>query len=613
MNESDDSCVNGSSPVVVELQQLVGVMDDDDDDVQRHPVVVDDDDDDESPHRNQSNTTTVPPSTVSISYWRLLVDYPLYRYFIASYIATQLGEWLTYVASLSILELAATTTTSTIESALSYRPEEESSPPQQHQQQQHYLISILVVCRLVPNTFSSFLGGILADTRDRKQIMFYLDLCGGFVAIIYYITAIQTLDKRHPNDNDNDRSVSFVSTTTVTILLLCTIAQSTISGLYQPSRSSIVPMLVGGSGGGDDEPTDRIEKANEIAAIIWSIMAAVGSSFGGFMVDHYGVAVCFATDTVMYFTSAIVLALFVKGHYNVKTPAKLAVKSSKSSSNLSLINNEITTRTTSITELDLEHKTTVSTESRSRKSSSTTHLTHSDSGRNSHHPHHPDESTSLSGLLHDVRHFLTSHDAAPYLLIKACGALLFGASDVINVTFAQHPDTGVLDPQRLGYLFSAIGIGCLLGPIVMPPGRCYLSACIGSYYVMALGYAGMAWCQNFWMKCFWTGVKASGSAVMWVDSTILIQTTTPATLLGRITSIDLAIALLGEAASAIFGGIGQDYGMSAEFISLVLSGMGLFWGVVWTMATIHHRYQRNRRKKRNHSSVELEPLNQSPY
>ena len=351
-------------------------------------------------------------------------------------------------------------------------------------------------------------------------------------------------------------------------------------------------MLVG------ENQSDNIEKANEISAIIWSLMAAIGSSIGGFIVHRYGVAICFATDVVMYFSSAIVLAICVTGNYNVLYAS--AVKASKPTSNLNRIIDSITIDV----EGDTNSQKTTKTEFEDQKSSQTKHKNQCDSSNKDH--------GGMRSLLQEVRFFVTTHDSAPYLLFKGCGALLFGASDVINVTLSKDPDTGVLDPQRLGYMFSAVGVGCLLGPILMPPRRSYLSACIGSYYVIALGYGCMAWSKSFWWKCFWTVVRASGAAVLWVDSTILIQTTTPATLLGRISSIDFAIALLGEAASAMFAGLGQDYGLSAQQISFVLSGVGMFWGIIWTIATICHRHYKHKSGKRDHSSVELEPLTTNP-
>jgi MFS family permease len=354
----------------------------------------------------------------------------------------------------------------------------------------------------------------------------------------------------------------------------------------------------------DETKKDNIEKANELSSIIWSLSAAVGSSFGGFIVDHFGVAICFAADAIMYFTSAIILAVFVTGNYNVmKTSSTFQSESVHPNANNTSITHDECVTTATCTE---RKNIIITDDSKNRKASTNKLLRHSSTGTSS------KNHGGIRGLLQEVRFFLRTHDSAPYLLIKGCGALLFGASDVINVTIAQNPETGILDPQRLGYMFSAIGIGCLIGPIIMPPGRCYLSACIGSYFMIALGYGCMAWFHSFWWKCFWTLLRASGTAVLWVDSSILLQTTTPATMLGRISSIDFAIALLCEAASAMFAGVAQDYGMSAQQIAFVLSGLGVFWGVIWSLATIYHRQYKREANQRDLSTVEMEPLTTSP-
>jgi Major Facilitator Superfamily len=505
----------------------------------------------------QQMVTPTPTKVPSSSYWSLVKEHPNYRWFLFSFIITELGEWLTYVASLSMLQNAAAQSTLSAHDETADIRDIHSSSAVSGQ----FLISMLVVCRLIPSTMFSFLGGILADTCDRKRVMMILDICGGCIAICYWFMATANLD--------NERH----STTKIIILYICTIAQSTISGMYQPSRSSIVPLLMG-----DD--LSKIEKANEISSIVWSFSAAVGSSLGGFIVDNAGVAFCFATDVILYFFSAVILAVFVKGNFNVVTAQQHAnTKSVSSSSNKEdgIMNDE----------------------------------SHRHSHPKSQQQERHNEIFGIRRLIREVRIYILTNDSSPYLLIKGCGALLFGASDVINVTFSQNED-GVLDPQRLGYMFSAIGIGCLIGPIVMPPQRCYLTTCIVSFYTIGLGYACMGWSEKFWFKCFWTGLRAAGTAVLWVDSSILLQTTTPATLLGRITSIDYAFALLAEALSALFAGVGQDHGVSAANITFILAGLGFFWGVVWTIATLYSRSQRrqeNRISRKNDVlSIELEPL-----
>jgi MFS family permease len=536
-----------------------------------------------------------------VSYWNLVSAFPRYRYFLISYIVTQLGEWFTYVASLSILELAANQSQQAPTSIMQQHGDDvnvqymfESSPSSTRaSNQHHFLISLLVVCRLIPNTLSSFAGGILADTYDRKMIMLRLDICGGFVAVVFYIMAVNTFysSKHRDSIGEDDESLSTaISATSVVVLLLCTVAQSTISGLYQPSRTAIVPMLV-------TEDGDKIEKANEMSSIIWSLSASVGSSLGGFVVNHYGVAVCFATDAIMYLMSAVILAVFVTGNYNVTECVQIPATSTTALKSASKTSATISHNKRCIAQKNIE------TESKNLDTGKQLKQEHTKSRREG-----SIKTVGVLTSLREARTFVTTHDSASYLLLKGCGALLFGASDVINVTFSQDEATGDIDAQRLGYLFSAVGIGCLLGPIVMPATRCYMTSCIASYFVIGMGYGCVALSKSFWWKCFWTILRASGTAVLWVDSSILIQTTTPSTMLGRISSIDLALALLAEALSAMFAGTGQDFGMSAQNISLVLSGCGLFWGAIWTIATIWYRRRRDKCLDSSQSSVELEPL-----
>jgi MFS family permease len=481
--------------------------------------------------------------TSKTTYWNLIRDHSHYRWFLLSYIITQLGEWFTYVASLSMLEAAAGHMAHDgMDELLHQDPNSAVAQASSSSSSSgHVYISMLVVFRLVPNTLFSFLGGILADTCDRKRVMLLLDLCGGGVAICFFLMA-KTADPHHPH------------ATTIAALYICTIAQSAISGLYQPSRTAIVPLMVG---------SQYIEKANELSTIIWSLSAAVGSSAGGFLVQHAGVAYCFLFDMMLYYVSALLLAYGVRGRsYSVYEPSATASRS----------------------------------ETRSGPAPSA-----SKEGRGA--------VKGLRRLLQEVRVFVRTHESAPYLLLKGCGALLFGASDVINVTFSQDPATGILDPQRLGYLFSAIGLGCLLGPLLMPPQRSYLWTSIGTFYSIGVGYALMVLSRNasFAWLCLWSGLRAAGSAILWVDSSILLQTTTPATLLGRVTAIDYALALLAEASSALLAGLAQDRGHSAMDISRRLSGLGLIWGLLWTVWVLYGR--RYRRSAEKHSSVvEMEPL-----
>lgn len=68
-------------------------------------------------------------------------------------------------------------------------------------------------------------------------------------------------------------------------------------------------------------------------------------------------------------------------------------------------------------------------------------------------------------------------DAAAFTLIKASGAIVWGASDVLQVRFSNLPSMQSLGDSSttLGLLFASIGLACFIGPIVsnrFTPPRC---------------------------------------------------------------------------------------------------------------------------------------------
>lgn len=369
----------------------------------------------------------------------------------------------------------------------------------------HGLVTMLVVSRLISDTVFSFVGGVLADYYDRKHMMLILDVIGVFVSLLY-----------------------LQSTSSVVILYICAILQAALAGLYEPSRSAILPSLVG---------PEYLDKANQMTVILWSVASAAGSTMGGFIVHHYGVNVCFLVDSSFYLFSAIILAVKLKGEYSAITC--------------------------------------------------------------------DDETQNEEPGLRDLLNYLKTNDTSSYLFIKCSGALMYGAASVLNVSFAQVD--GLMDSERLGWMFFAIGIGSLFSPLVMIEGRCYRTACAASFAMMGAGYIFLGWSEEFWLKCLWTGVKAMGSGLLWVDSTILLQAATPDRILGRISSIDFALAALGEGGAAVIVGCFQEIGMSADRVAVVVGAMSIGFAYFWTWM-FFRRSSVTRRSKTLADDIELQPL-----
>jgi MFS family permease len=439
------------------------------------------------------------------------------------------------------------------------------------------ILSILVVVRMLPNTLFGMVGGLLADRYDRRRNMIVLDVLGGIVALAYLLYS-----------------------DSIVWILLCTGLQEVLHGLYEPNRSAILPDLLlssstttvtttttvmdengknktrsrCGDNNGHDHHDDEqlpvivspyLSKANTVTVAIWSTAAAVGSSLGGFVVQRYGPTTCFVIDGIFYLLSALILQCGVDNNKNVTKTAAPA--------------NDVTSATAAkSTKQPLpSHGGSNST---SAAVASTTNII----------------TTVWSMLLELVDYLRSSPLATAMVLFKSSGAILFGASDVLQVSFATIVNTSsrddsivddeeeVLDSQRLGWLFAAVGIGCLIGPLVVPEPRQHIPTIIGGLTVLSVGFGLLAACppqRYFWLTCFFTALRASGTAVMWVDSTIIVQEATPSQMLGRVSAVDLALAVSMEAASAVLAGRLLDHGWSAHRIAGLLSIIGLTVALSW--------------------------------
>lgn len=179
---------------------------------------------------------------MDITYCSLLKSNRSFRLFFLSYVTNHFGEWFTYIASIT---------------ALARFNNEQSSKT---------AVSLLILARLLPYVLFLPFGGVLADGRDRRKSMIALDLCGAVVALLF-VGAVRL------------RSAALIYTSTF--------LQECVSSLYEPSRSSIVPLLA---------PQDaELQKATYLTGMAWSFIAAFGSAVGGLLVSILGIQFCYRT------------------------------------------------------------------------------------------------------------------------------------------------------------------------------------------------------------------------------------------------------------------------------------------------------------------------------
>lgn len=206
-----------------------------------------------------------------------------------------------------------------------------------------------------------------------------------------------------------------------------------------------------------------------------------------------------------------------------------------------------------------------------------------------------DFSMQARSMIVDGIRYLASSFFGPIAFLKCSTALLYGSADVLQVSFSER-GSGEGRSTRLGVLFSFVGVGCVLGPLLcdrfvnMDEPRTLQRLSILGMGVVSIGLVMTGFIFPFWLILVFTALRSMGSSMVWVYSTLLLQKFVLPQMLGRVTSIDYSAALLTETLSAFAAGYLQDdFGLSAEQVSALLGVFGLFQTVLWVVWDLCNR------------------------
>ena len=327
-------------------------------------------------------------------------------------------------------------------------------------------------------------------------------------------------------------------------------------------------------------------------------------------------------DGLTYIASAILL-LMIKGNYNVTS-----------------ISDDSATATAAT--IDQHHAATTSTMSTRLSSSMSTTVDDNDSiDKNSKTTSSPlspwDQFVTMTK---EGTSYLRGTFLGALVFVKATGALGYGAGDVLNVAFSElqppstqgsillqqpaptgdqgnytyiyedyNDDNDAATSQRLGILFACMGVGCLIGPIIAErwhdlseePSSVQRS-CIMAFGFLGIGLFGWG-CPPEWFfvsikdensdlqyyyyflwLCICAMVRSSGSSILWINSSLLLQKFASPEMLGRVMAADFALALLAESISAFACGILMDHWptiWTANSMSVLFGCISFVWMFVW--------------------------------
>jgi len=416
-----------------------------------------------------------------------------YRLFLISYMISRAGDWFTYVATISCIE----------------RFGDYSDGGGVEKTTSKTAVSILVVVRLIPIALMAGLGGTLSDTYDRRKCMILLDLLCAAVALLFLI-AFYTKSTR--------------------LFYIVSFLQGCLSGLYEPCREAILPLMVPNH--------DFLKKATTLVELVWSAMYAFGSASGGLAVVAFGLPACFVIDSVSYVISSIFMSR-IGGNWN----GSVAIMAENSS---------ITGISSLVSYI------------RSKTFDGMQYLK---------------ESKLIPFVL------IKGTGACLYGAADVLNVAFAEEGRHYNIKNGNNEEVTDI---RIGILFAFCGIGCLLGPFVvegfttMKCSMTLLRAIVWAFGFVVTGYAGLSVFKPFYAICIFSIVRAAGSSILWINGTLLLQKHCRPEMLGRVFAVDYGLATVCDASSSILTGLLLDRSsLSARGVSTIMLILSIITYLGW--------------------------------
>lgn len=150
----------------------------------------------------------------------------------------------------------------------------------------------------------------------------------------------------------------------------------------------------------------------------------------------------------------------------------------------------------------------------------------------------------------------------------------------------------VVSSMHMRNAFSMVGIGCLIGPavvnLIMDAHRPYtlLRACLIGVGFLTTSWLFISQAHSFPQFLAGTCWRTFGSGIVWVNSTLVLQTLTDKEILGRVLGLEYTLKQLFEESSAAASGKLDDAGFSKNGLALFGALVGtitmLFWGIYYS-------------------------------
>lgn len=193
---------------------------------------------------------------------------------------------------------------------------------------------------------------------------------------------------------------------------------------------------------------------------------------------------------------------------------------------------------------------------------------------------------SLQTTFHEFREsldFLREHPQVTASVLVKTGLGLTGGIILLLTVFAQ----GVFHAgdSGIGWLYSARGLGALLGPYLARPfvgddfGR-MRRAILVSFFLAAAGYVAFGDAPWFWLAALFVVGAHIGTGTLWTLSSTMLQLLVPDRLRGRIFAIDFGLNTVTASLSTFLVGLALEQ-IDARAVAMMMGIVFVIFAFLW--------------------------------
>ncbi|KAG2428993.1 hypothetical protein HXX76_011237 [Chlamydomonas incerta] len=407
--------------------------------------------------------------------------------------------------------------------------------------------ALFLICRRVPYLLLFPVTGLAADRLNRGALLVAVCLLEG--AVSFTLPLVQQRQD-------------------IWLLYPLVFCQYCAQAFYDPARAAAIPGVV---------PRPLICVAGTLDTFGFSLMALGGAALAGHVAAVYGTAACFRIEGAAFLLAAVLMLPLATAAHGGSSASRRRRSGAAASEAAAAMAAAAAAAAAPEVEAPPELQPLL---------------------------HPPPQPALDHGLPRKHRALGRDHaaaqrrnmDVAVQIWIKATGAMVWGAADILNGRFATDRAMQSLGgpDQTLGFILAAVGAGCVAGPLFansITPGvaRCWRVSVASAFGMLAAGYAVMAVAPNIFWVLPATCIRASGSNTLYIHSFAILQHRLHEGIRGRVFAVEFVLFTISEASSSLAAGWALDgLGWSEERLSMAMAllascFMGLWAAYVWWM------------------------------